>query len=71
MGLPLIIAAIGLMLLGGSAISLGAKGFDEGGLPVGAGRELRGRPAKIVGVLLVWLGMLIFGATAACLLSLG
>lgn len=71
MGVPLIIAAIGLMLLGGSAISLGATGFGEGGLALGAGRRLRGRPAKVVGVLLVWLGMAIFVASAACLLSLG
>ena len=71
MGLHLIIVAVGLMFLGGKVIEFGAKGFGEGGLPLSAGRQLRGRPAKVVGVLLVWLGVLIFGATAACLLSLG
>jgi hypothetical protein len=71
MGLHVGIAAVGLMLLGGKVIEFGARGFREGGLPVTAGRQLRGRPAKVVGVLLMWLGMLIFGATAAGLLSLG
>ena len=71
MGLHVVVVAVGLMLLGGKVIEFGAKGFHEGGLPVTTGRQLRGRPAKVAGVLLVWLGMLIFGATAACLLSLG
>ncbi len=71
MGIPLIIAAIGLMLLGGNAIGLGAKGYGVGGLPFGGGLRLHGRPARVVGAILIWLGMMIFGAAAACLLSLG
>lgn len=70
MGLPVIVAAIGLMLLGGGAISLGAQGFSREGMPLGLGRRLSGRPARVVGVVLVWLGMGIFGTTALLLLSL-
>lgn len=71
MGLPIIVVAIGLMLLGGNAISLGAKGFSGDGLPLGLGRLLQGRPAKVIGVILIWLGILIFGSTVIGLLSLG
>ncbi|MEJ7638043.1 MAG: hypothetical protein WKF75_08705 [Singulisphaera sp.] len=64
--------AIGLMLFGGGVIGLGVKGFGEAGIPLGvASIHLRGRPGKLVGILLMWLGMGIFGATAAWLLTIG
>jgi hypothetical protein len=49
--------ALGLLLLGAVAISLGAKGFSRDGLPVGFGLRARGAAGKALGVLLVGLGL--------------
>ncbi len=49
--------ALGLLLLGAGTVSLGAKGLSTSGVPVGFGFQVRGRPAQVVGVILVALGL--------------
>jgi hypothetical protein len=51
------VVALGLLLLGAGTISLGAKGFSPGGLPVGFGLSVRGAAGKALGLLLVALGL--------------
>jgi hypothetical protein len=49
--------ALGLLLLGAGTVSLGAKGFSLSGVPFGFGFQIRGGLAKVVGVILVALGL--------------
>ena len=46
-----------VIVLGGSALVLGIKGFSEGGLPLTNSKKLRGRFARFIGSVCILLGV--------------
>jgi hypothetical protein len=62
-------ARLALAALGLATAGMGLRGFGPGGVPVGCGLAARGRAGKLLGALLLLLGLAMLAPAVWCVIS--